>query len=165
MYMYMYMYVEITHLIIAIAQNKKTFHVTCTFYSLVSSNSPVVDPKSTANSQVNRSAGARTLPVRPAPYQPRSARTTPAPPPPYQPSSSSPAPVRPAPYRPSSGSPAPVRPTSYQPRSSNQPPVRPAPYQPRSDFSPGIVKRLSMGFERLEANAKDTEIQLGAKGR
>lgn len=29
----------------------------------------------------------------------------------------------------------------------------------------GLVQRLSMGFEKLEANARDTEIQLGVQGR
>ncbi len=29
----------------------------------------------------------------------------------------------------------------------------------------GLVQRLSMGFEQLEQNAKDTQIQLGAEGR
>ena len=29
----------------------------------------------------------------------------------------------------------------------------------------GLVQRLSMGFEQLEANARDTEIQTGVEGR
>jgi len=29
----------------------------------------------------------------------------------------------------------------------------------------GLVQRLSMGFEQLEQNAKETQIQLGAEGR
>lgn len=36
---------------------------------------------------------------------------------------------------------------------------------PRVNTGGSIVQRYSMGYEKLEANARDTEIKLGAEGR
>ena len=151
---------------------------------------PISFPMHAANSQASNkgksSSSGCQAPVRPAPYRPSSSSPAPVRPAPYRAGSGRAAPVRPAPYSPASdrrtsgnstsaqpagsGQTVPVRPAPYSPatgrRTSGSPaPVRPAPYRPAAANSPGIVKRLSMGFEQLEANAKENEIVLGAKGR
>ena len=140
-----------------------------------------------ANSQTSNngksSSFGRQAPVRPAPYRPSSGSPAPVRPAPYRAGSGRTAPVRPAPFSPASdrqasgsqaavqpagsGKTAPVRPAPYSPASDHRTsaPVRPAPYRPAAAASPGKVKRLSMGFEQLQANAKENEIVLGSKGR
>ena len=50
-------------------------------------------------------------------------------------------------------------------RSNSEPQVKLRSHTVSAGSASGLVQRLSMGYEQLEANAKITEIQLGAEGR